>query len=187
MDQLIAILMNPDSQGDDLVFAAHNLTRWGPAAAPAVPGLRRALRYPYSYDARLMAAEALAAIGPAAKEAIPELVEALKDKSSSVRDSAAYALGSIGEPARCTVPELAQLLWDPNDFVRISAAGAIDVIAGVDLVRESLEPRPSRPIGGAWDEEEEIRITAEARSWWTNEGQYVDWSSESDLCPPSGS
>src|SRR4029079_17417707 len=74
---LIAILNNPTSQGRELADAAAEIQHWGAAAAPAVPGLRRALRYHNSYDARSTAAQALVAIGPSAKEAIPDLIQAL--------------------------------------------------------------------------------------------------------------
>lgn len=187
IDELIAILEGPDSQGDDLAYAASELARWGPAAAPAVPALRRALRYPYSSDARDAAAEALGAIGPAAAEAIPDLVEALEDDYWVIRAQAAYALGSIGKPARCAVPTLAERLWDSNSHVRMRTAGAIDVITGVDLVDEVHEPQPGWPVRlqRGWTDSEEQRIMTNARTWWIEEGQYLDWSGESNLCNPS--
>src|SRR3954469_4655809 len=76
---LVAILNNPDSQGRDLADAAAEIQHWGAVATPAVPGLRRALRYHNSYDARSTAAQALVAIGPSAAEAIPDLIQALDD------------------------------------------------------------------------------------------------------------
>jgi HEAT repeat protein len=183
---LIAILEDPDSQGDDLAYAADELARWGPAAAPAVPALRRALRYPYSSDAQDAAAEALGAIGPAAAEAVPDLVEALEDDYCGIRAQAAYALGSIGESAECAVPALAERLWDSDECVQICAAKAIDVIAGVDLVAEAF-PRPGwrspLPCGGSDSEIQQIMTNA--RTWWIEEGQYLDWSGESNLCNPS--
>jgi hypothetical protein len=181
--QLIAILEDPNSQGDALAYAADELARWGPAAAPAVPALRYALRYPYSSDARDAAAEALGAIGPAAAEAVPDLVEALEDDYWVIRAQAAYALGSIGVSARCAVPALAERLRDSDDCVRICAAKAIDVIAEVDLVAEAF-PRPGwrspLPCGGS-DSEIQQSMT-NAQSWWREEGQYLDWSGETSLC-----
>jgi len=184
IDELVAILEAPDSQGDDLAYAAGELARWGPAAAPAVSGLRRALRYPYSSDARDAAAEALGAIGPSAAEAVPDLVEALEDDYWVIRAGAAYALGSIGEPARCAVPTLASLLWDSSSHVQMYAVGAIDVIAGVDLVDEAHEPRPGWParLQRGWSDSERQQIITNARNWWIEEGQYVDWSGETNLC-----
>ena len=187
IDQAIAILEDPNSQGDDLAYGAAELARWGPAAAPAVPALRQSLRYPYSRDARFASAEALGAIGPPAVEAVPDLVEALSDEHDAIRYQSAYALGSIGKPARCAVPVLAGLLWDPERQVRIYAAGAIDVIAGVDLVDEVHEPRPGWParVRLGWSENEEQQISTYARAWWMEKGQYMNWSEEGDLCSPS--
>jgi hypothetical protein len=186
IEELIAILENPDSQGDDLAYAAAEVARWGPAAASAVPALRRALRYPYSSDAREAAAEAMGAIGPAAAEAVPDLMEALKDDYWVIRAQAAYALGSIGDAARCAVPALAPLLWDSSSHVQMNAAGAIDVIAGINLVDEVHEPRPGWPVGlhRGWSDTEREQIMTNARSWWGEEGQYLDWSDESNLCNP---
>ena len=187
ISKLIAILEDPNSQGDQLADAAAELGRWGSSAAPAVPALRRALQYPYSHDARGAAARTLGAIGPDAAEAIPDLVRALQDDSWSIRSGATYALGAIGERAACAVPALAGRLWDSNVHVRMHAAGAIDVITGVDLVGEVHEPRPGWPAGfrRGWSEVEEEQAMIRARSWWMEEGRYMDWPDEPCLHNPT--
>ncbi|MFQ6102578.1 MAG: HEAT repeat domain-containing protein [Anaerolineae bacterium] len=189
MEQLIAILEasdpeapNYDPESDEFWFATSELVKLGPEAAPAAPALARALRYPRrdSY----MAGKALVAIGPAAEVAIPELVEALKNDRPIVRRYAAFVLGIIGESSKCAVPEIAELLWDSDGWVRSAAAGALDAITGIDLVDETLELDPSHP-GGIFADEPEGTITGEARTWWIEKGQYLDWSDESALCDPN--
>lgn len=191
IEQLIAILeaSDPASPNYDVSsreFAAFgsattDLTKLGPAAAPAAPALARALQYPRrdSY----MAGKALVAIGPAAEPAIPELIEALKNDYPMVRCYAALVLGVIGESSKCAVPEIAQRLWDADQFVRGTAAPALEAITGVDLVIWRFELDPADPsIRG---DEPEGSITGVARTWWIEEGQYLDWSGGSNLCNPS--
>jgi hypothetical protein len=193
IEQLIAILEasdpqlpNYDPSSEEFAafgLATTELAKLGPSAAPAAPALARALRYPRrdSY----MAGKALVAMGPAAEPAIPELVQALEDARSDVRLFAAFVLGTIGESAKCAVPELTQRLWDTHAWVRTAAAGALDAITGIDLVIEAYELKPSHP-GSVAGDEPEGSITGKARSWWMDEGQYLDWSAESAPCNPSG-
>lgn len=191
LEHLIAILEAsdpalPDWEYADFGFATSELAKMGPAAAPAAPALARALQYPRrdSYAA----GKALVAIGPAAEGAIPELTKALKNDRLEVRSIALYVLGIISEPARCAVPEIASLLWDSKSSVRITAAMALDAITGRDLVEWIYEIDPARlsipgesPPGKPYDDSS---IISKARTWWTEEGQYLDWSGESNLCNP---
>jgi HEAT repeat protein len=84
-------MMNRDG---DRAVERHELARvlgtYGPAAAPAVPGLIRMLASP-SGQTRINAAEALGLIGPAAKDALPAL-----EKSKDDREVVAYAVQAIG-------------------------------------------------------------------------------------------
>ena len=65
----------------------------GPAAAPAVPELRRLLQQPT--NAKRYAASALGWIGPGAAAAMPELYELLADQSPSVQRAARFAIDRI--------------------------------------------------------------------------------------------
>jgi|GEM_PF-2430534 len=188
IEQLIEIVKasDPNSPGYEPGFeevttfgaATSELARRGPVAAPAAVVLGRALRYPRrdSY----MAAKALAAIGPAAEPAIPELVIALQDSRALVRTCTASVLGVIGEPSRTAVPLLSQLLWDSDPFVRTAVAGAIERITRIDLVTEpQYELDPNTPCSVAGDEPEGS-ITGRARTWWMEEGQYLDWTEQAN-------
>ena len=89
-------------------WAAQALGKHGPAAQAAVPALVKVLQKTfrdvdptlegperYYADARAVAAESLGKIGKDAASAIPALKEALKDRSSAVREAAANALVQI--------------------------------------------------------------------------------------------
>lgn len=86
------------SGGELRVAAARALTSWGPAAAPALPEVKMALR---GDDAMLRwrALQAISAIGPAAKSARPLLEKALVRPGRDLRFEAARALGAIEDPA----------------------------------------------------------------------------------------
>ena len=173
---LVAILNNPDAQGRDLTDAANELQHWGAAGAPAVPGLRRALRYSYSYDARVSAAITLVAIGPPAKEAIPDLVETLDDQTP-INAYAALALGSIGDAARCAIPRLAQALTSPDSMLRSSAAIALDALSTNNLVdsvdRQAITAAPDHIA--VFDDTPEGSVSARARRWWDQVGKQQAW------------
>lgn len=62
-----------------------------------IPGLIKALRYPFKSAVRAQAAQALGELGD--PRAIPALVEALKDEREEVAKVAAQALAAYGEPA----------------------------------------------------------------------------------------
>lgn len=173
---LIAILDNPDAQGSDLTEAANQLQHWGSAAAPAVPGLRRALRYQYSYDARSSAAEALTAIGPLAKDAIPDLIQAVDDENP-INAYAAIALGSIGSAASCAVPRLAKALRSDDSALRSGAAIALDAITGKELVdsADRLAITAARDHIAIFVDEPEGTISDHARVWWDQEGRLQNW------------
>jgi HEAT repeat protein len=68
----------------------------GPAAAPAVPALARAVR-DRDGNVRLWAAKALTRIGPAAREALPALEQA--SRYDSTRPAAEEAIRAIKGPS----------------------------------------------------------------------------------------
>lgn len=83
----------------------------GERAAPALPGLSRALDDPRN-DCRAQAAELIAGLGAAAAPAIPELLEALQDEGrEDIRDWVALAL-------RECQADLSALKDDPSPYVR---------------------------------------------------------------------
>lgn len=107
-------------------FATHSalaiLREMGPAAAPAVPELRRLLRRPLYAGAIASVCRALGAIGAPAAAALPEILPVLdgrtrahdwcgSEDSSWIRAAAAEALGGIGtEPA---ITALREAIDDP--------------------------------------------------------------------------
>ncbi len=187
VEQLIEIVMASDpgspvydpgsKESESFAFAASELAKRGPAAAPAAPVLAQALRYPRrdSY----LAAQALAAIGPAAESAIPELLIALGDNRSEVRVCAVFVLGVIGKPSKEAVPLIAPLLWDSDLFVRSAAAGAMERITGLDLVEDPYDLDPARACS-VFGDEPNGSITAKVRAWWVEEGQYSDWTEKAN-------
>lgn len=178
-EQLIEILEDPASPKFGLATA--ELGRRVSEASRVAPVLAQALMYPRrdSY----VAGVALVSMGAEAKPAIPQLLQAIQSDRADVRLYAAFVLGTIGEASECAVPELADLLWDSDPFVRSSAAGAIEAITGIDLVMINYEIDPEHP-GSVGSDSPEGLITENARIWWLQEGQYLDWSSNIIYCNP---
>jgi HEAT repeat protein len=97
------------------------LKRFGPAARPAVPELRRLLRATKGQD-RLRVALVLGEIGPEARAALPELIAALGDPGAAT--GVAWALSQWGPDAWEAVSDLTMLL-DADDHTRGNAARAL--------------------------------------------------------------
>jgi sugar lactone lactonase YvrE len=85
-------LVNSGQLRDEALEA---LSALGPAAAPAVPELRRLLQHPI---ADRYAADALGAIGPAAADALPELYELAEHPSRPAAAAARSAIERIRRP-----------------------------------------------------------------------------------------
>jgi HEAT repeat protein len=120
--------------------AAAVLGQMGPQAAPAVPGLIKAVK-----AKNVLAALALGRIGEAAEEAVPALREVLADTTTSIKiktysrsdaghvqqsdlslaAAAARALGQIGPKAVVATPDLMKALSDERPAVRVQAAAAL--------------------------------------------------------------
>lgn len=98
--------------------AAEKLKARGPAAAPAITELAKALRDEEG-RVREAAAEALGAVG---KAAWSELVVAARDPDADVRAAGVKGLGLLGADG---VGELTQSITDKDPFVRQRAAQAL--------------------------------------------------------------
>jgi HEAT repeat protein len=127
----------------ELVLRA--LTAFGPAAAEAVPDLRRLLLkaarcdggpsgsgMPGSPSCAFAArtAAALWAVEGDAASVLPVLRNALEVTDSGARRSAAAALGSMGPAATAAVPGLGNLLWAADPWTRVDAAVALWRVTG---------------------------------------------------------
>lgn len=110
--EALAALRSALRGGELRVAAARALTAWGPAAAPALPELKMALR---GDDAMLRwrALQTVTAIGPAAKSARPLLEKALVRPGRDLRLEAARALGAIKDPA--AIPALEKRLEETRE------------------------------------------------------------------------
>jgi HEAT repeat protein len=104
------------------VQGAFGLSRLGPDAREAVPGLIASLEG--EALVRQNAALALGAIGPEAKGAVPALIRLLSDPEWTVRRQAATALGQIGPDAKEAVKALEKLHNDKDRLVRKAAEEA---------------------------------------------------------------
>jgi HEAT repeat protein len=104
--------------------AALELSRYGAAAASAVPDLMDCLGHE-DPNVRQNAALALGKIGSASKAAIPALARALNDPEWTVRRNAAGALGDIGDSK--AMPILEKVKKDPNEMSSVKNA-ALDSI-----------------------------------------------------------
>ncbi len=112
---------------NDRISACMALEKMGPAARPAIPALRRALR-DEEITVRILAASTLGGLGPDAATAVPDLIVAVKDKNEYVRVFAVTALGKIGTHARDGAEVLRNALNDPNALVRSQAEWALQQI-----------------------------------------------------------
>jgi HEAT repeat protein len=112
---------------NDRISACMALEKMGPAARPAIPALRRALR-DEEVTVRILAASTLGVLGPDAATAVPDLIVAVKDKNEYVRVFAVTALGKIGTHARDGAEVLRNALNDPNALVRSQAEWSLQQI-----------------------------------------------------------
>ena len=103
----------------------------GPAAAPAVPQLIKALNDP-ELSVRLAAAGALGAIGPKASAAVPALAGKLVDKNEGrlMFRTSMLALGAMGPAASAAIPVLQEVARQHPDR---TAAETIMVIEGKEV------------------------------------------------------
>jgi HEAT repeat protein len=124
--KLAQALRGPASQ--DRILAAGDLAFLGPAAALALPALRRALQDPVP-AVGLAAAKALVRLDQPDRAALDTITDRLRDKDPEVRAAAAGALGDLGPLARPALPALLRALDDMESSVRVSVAGALGRLA----------------------------------------------------------
>jgi HEAT repeat protein len=130
---VLRVLVDGLGHRDDWV-RAHACAAVGtlaPAAAAAVPALRKALAADPFWLVRQRAAVALAELGTLAHEAVPELAAAVRDRDGydSTRTSAALALGRIGRRGAAAVPALEEAAKVGPPALR---AAAIEALGWID-------------------------------------------------------
>ncbi len=118
-------LLKDDSEREVRRSAAGALGEMGPAAASAVPCLRKALRG--EGGGWWVAADAIGKIG--GPDAVPALVEALESKDDDVRLTAIKRLGELGGVASSAAKALEKARKDdPRESNRKAAAEALKKI-----------------------------------------------------------
>jgi hypothetical protein len=177
--ELIQVLERA-GDGDDPAFnlfgkVIEELEKRGQSASEAAPTLAEALAYKRRDSG--IASHALIAMGQSSKIAIPELLQNLEDERGDVRRYSAFILGIIGKPAECSIPKLSELLWDTDSAVRSTTAAAIDSITSVDLVWSDYDLDPTAP-GVTPLDEPEGSISGDARIWWQDTGQKLEWTTD---------
>ena len=143
---LAALLQSPDPQTK--LRAIDALEDMGPAAAPAIPNLIKALSD--VREVRGGAADVLASIGSAAAPATGALTILLNDEWAGNRAAAARALGSIGPEAREATAALGLALTSDKDAaVRTFSAEALGTIgdpAALDNLSTALGADPEATV-----------------------------------------
>jgi RNA polymerase sigma factor (sigma-70 family) len=123
---LITLLQN-EPQREVRRSAAAALGEMGPAAAPAIPALRKALQG--EGGGWWVAADAIGKIG--GPDAVPALIAALENKDDDVRLTAIKQLGKLSSAASSVVESLKKARKDdPRELNRKAATEALKTITG---------------------------------------------------------
>lgn len=176
-DQLILILKDPNSER--FMDAVNEGLRRTNDYRIIAPTLAQSLQLPRrdSYIAGI----ALISMREKALYAIPYLEAAIINDNSTVRAYALLALGTIGKSSGCSMPQIAKLLYDKDPIVRAAAANAMELISVMDLVNASFKFDPAFPNILPEDTPDNLAIK-QAIEWWSDEGEFMEWSGSSDLC-----
>jgi len=127
VEQCVAALQDQDPQVR--AAAAFKLSRFGEAAAKAVPGLIVVLSDKEA-TVRAEAAWTPARIGPAARAALPTLAKTLRDANLRVRGLSASAIGAQLDASKEYVPALREALAVEQTSAKAGMAAAIWKITG---------------------------------------------------------
>ena len=149
---LIEVLNDRDARVRD--YAAHALSRFGPAAKAAAPALEKGLKDSEA-QVRITAAMALSAMDTnTATLTIPVLKEAITSGDPRTRHWAAVYLGKIDPEDRGTIPVFTSSLTNENRDIRISAA--------YSLLRYGLEAKGAAPalVNALHDPDADVRRAA---------------------------
>ncbi len=149
---------------DAQTSAARKLAGMGPKASEAVPALASVLfvkdTLPEAHEAAM---QALGEIGPSSKQAVPIIITVLlTDRNARVRQSAATALWGIQD--KSSIFALVQSLDDKDPGVSLIAAGVISNFAGEEFAG-----------GNNLDDKGVPLMVNEAKVWWREKGQYMNW------------
>lgn len=177
-DNLPELVANLSSEDPRVRFvSAYALEQYGKEAEIAIPALIDNLNYGGYSDVRRSAAVALGKLGPAAREGVPELMTVVQDaqEAVAVRVDAIDALGKIGEES--AVPALVTLLFDDKDNkhstdeLMLFSARSIAKITG-----EKFTDSDTQSFVYGANAEGIPLIVLDARKWWEEEGQFIDWN-----------
>src|SRR5207249_3058539 len=149
---LIEVLNDRDAQVRE--YAAHALSRFGPAAKAAGPALEKRLN-DSSVQVRTTAAMALSAIATnSATLTIPVLKEAIANGASRIRHWAAVYLSKFELTDHGTIPVFISSLTNQDRGIRISAA--------YSLLRYGPEAKGAAPslVSALNDSDAEVRKVA---------------------------
>ena len=142
--------------------------------------------YPLHYQIQVAAANALSKIGNPI--ALPYLLEIFlsSDEPIWVRKSIAISLARYGLDASCAIPSLVPILDSSVTDLRVSAAV---------IISQATENKFSNSEAENWDPDflgswkfdiqatGEYSIVADAKNWWLETGQYMDWSEKNCVFP----
>ncbi|MFJ5925472.1 HEAT repeat domain-containing protein [Kitasatospora sp. NPDC092948] len=117
---------------DIVCSALAALQQFGPAAAPALPTIRRLATLDAAVDLRVApaAVAALQAAGADPDEVLPLLLDLLDSGSSHRVNAAVDVLAAVGPAATAALPRLRELLDDDSEWVRVRGATALWAIGG---------------------------------------------------------
>jgi len=146
-------------------------------------GISAAVNYPAAYsqlipiitesvyefensEIRIVAARVLGQIGPAAKESVPDLIWLLEnDEYIQVKRAVSFSLGQIQDQG--AVPALAIFLYSEDASLAGISAKSIAKITGINFV-------DSEKVGFVLSNGVPT-VVLDARDWWEDTGQYLDW------------
>ncbi len=168
----------------DFPLALPELAKLNSASNSAASELAYAIGFPRPDS--ILAAKALISLGPEwAGTTLPLLIGNLNNARPEVRLYSLIVLSTIGPDGACALGHVGPLLWDGDPYVRTAAALAAQSLSGRTLVFNAYTIDPSQlaptPIV---PDTPEGQIVRDARIWWTNEGEKLNWHPSYDRCDP---